>query len=161
MFGFLTSAAESFFKWLQKRQGRTLASLAALTVVLTVCIVLGGVLAQAAIITLCVYIGTLITLHRMRKPPPQNTNVVWSFMTWPVRAFASFFFRHRLLTTIVLAILATYMIGFSTVTGIAVAAICVLTGDVLVTAFTEISDWTREISMKVQKDTEVNYARAA
>jgi hypothetical protein len=158
MWKWFSEQATRLFEWIDNRSGRTIASLVALTAILATCVFLGGVLAQAAMITLSVYVGTLITLNRMRRPVPESASKIYKWISAPFRAFAQFFFRHRLITTISLALLATYMMGFGTVTGIAVAAVCVLTGDILVTFFVDVADWIRE--RKYPHLEEVKYVEA-
>lgn len=145
MWQYFKDKCEAAFKWLKNSESRTLASILAIVVTSYVCIAIGGIMGQAVVITLCVYTGTLITLNRMRKPPPEDSNIVWKAICFPVVRISEFFFKHSLFTTIVIASITSTLIGYSTVTGIAVGAICAFAGDLIVSAFISTSDWIRDI----------------
>lgn len=141
----LKSTFRRFMGWIKTCHGRLAAAVTALLGLAVASVAIGGVVASAALITMSVYIGTMITLNRMRKPPPENSGRVWRFVSWIPRAVSEFAFRHRLILTIVLGAVATWMIGMSTVTGVAVAALSAIAGDLLVSAFTDAANWLNSI----------------
>ncbi len=151
MWEYFKEKAKAAFKWLMDSETRTLASILALVATAYICIAIGGVMGQAVIITLCVYIGTLITLNRMRKPPPEDANPLWKALCFPINRISEFFFSHRLITTITIGAIAGAIVGYSSVTGIAVGAICAFAGDIVVSAFIDTADWIRSIKSEEEE----------
>jgi len=154
MIQWIKGVARDFIRWMKTRNGRIVASVGCLIIITVAAFKLGGIVASAVLITLSVYVGTMVTLNRMRRPPPEDASKFWKMISAPLQKLADFFFKHRLITTIVLGTLATSMIGMSTVTGIAVAALSALAGDPLVTAIIDIADWVNEIEVE-EKEVEV------
>lgn len=160
MWKWFKDQARAAFKWVTNREVRTLASLLAIVVTAYICIAIGGVMGQAVIITLCVYVGVLITLNRMRRPPPKDSGVLWGIICSPIVHISNFFFKHSLITTIAIGALAASAVGFSTVTGVAVGAICAFAGDIIVSAFISTADWIREIQEEEEPTTEASHGEA-
>jgi hypothetical protein len=127
-------------RWMKSRVLRMAASAAAVVGLGVAAFWIGGqVMAGAAIVT-GVYVGTLFTAARFRKPVDPSSSRLTKAVLVPLKKGADWLFRHRLLTTIILGVTASWMVGITTVTGIAAGAFSALAGDMIVELIADASD---------------------
>ena len=135
-------------RWLKNRTARFTVSLAGLLVAAYLVATIGGVVLTAAIIAAAIYFGTMITLWRIPNKIPEDAGFIKRTLLRPLVWLRNFLFQNSLITTILMALLAGWMVGPSTVTGLVAIAIIALGGDFMVQIFKDglvLVNSTREL----------------